>query len=246
MHHILNARADSHKDFCEDAYYYTERDGWVIAAVFDGCSDSINSHFASQLFSYSLRGVIDDYWMENMQNFSRTNLTTEDLILSFCSLASTSALCVAGALRITALENLSTAVVAMYDTKKKYLMVKFLGDGVIRVNGEMHRVESGEKNEPNYVGYLYKEDFDEDPQLLMDTDKYPFMAFTEVSSFSICTDGIDAIKHPHRPLEEMHHYLLEDKALIPSAAMLRRKLNILKKEGAILNDDLTIIRYEAV
>lgn len=246
MHHILNARADSHKDFCEDAYYYSERDGWVIAAVFDGCSDSINSHFASQLFSYSLRGVIDDYWTENIQNFDKSDLSTEDMMLSFSTLASTSLLYVADALRMTKLEILSTAVIAMYNTKKKYLMVKFLGDGVVMVNGEMHRVDSGESNEPNYVGYYDKDEFDESPQLLIDANMYPFMAFTEVNSFSICTDGIDAIKHPHRPLEEVHHYLLQDKALIPSQAMLRRKLNILKKEGAMLNDDLTIIRYEAV
>lgn len=244
MHHILNARADSHKDFCEDAYYYAERDGWVIAAVFDGCSDGINSHFASQLHSYAFRSVIDTYWTGNMQNFSRSDITTEELITAFSVLATTSALCTAEALSITKLERLSTMVIAMYDTRKKYLMVKFLGDGVIRTNGEMHRVDSGEKNEPNYIGHF---DSDEDLAIeLLDTAIYPFMAFTNVTSFSICTDGIDAIKHPHKPLEEVHHYLLEDKALIPSAAMLRRKLNILKKEGAVLDDDLTIIRYEAL
>lgn len=246
MHHILNARADSHKDFCEDAYHYSERDGWIICGVFDGCSDSINSHFASQLHSYAFRGVMDEYWTQNIQSFNKSSFTTEEMMRSFSCLMTTSVICVVDALRITKLENLSTAVLAMYDKRRKYLMVKFLGDGVVRVNNVMHRVDSGVTNEPHYVGYFDRDDLDDVDEILKDEGQYPFMTFTNVDSFSVCTDGIDAIKHPHRPLEEVHHYLLEDNTLNQSAAMLRRKLNILKKEGAILSDDLTIIRYEAV
>lgn len=246
MHHILNARADSHKDFCEDAYYYSERDGWVICGVFDGCGEGVNSHFASQLHSYALRFIITRYWDENVQLLNQSKVSIEGIInITATSLAQV-VIRSADVLGVTTLENLSTAVIVLYNMRTQYLIVKFLGDGVIRINGAMHRVDSGPSNAPNYVGYLGTGRISELNELIRDKEKYPLMVFTNVSSFALCTDGIDAVRHAHRPLEEVQHYLLEDKFLHQSKAMLSRKLNILRNEGAMLNDDLTIIRYEAI
>lgn len=239
MHYILNKRADTHPDFCEDAYFYTERDGWVIAAVFDGCSSGIQSHSASQLHSYALRKIVDLQFGNLLQMFNGSNLTTSEMLNSLCSLVSLQVNLNVDFIRLSQLENLSTMVIALYNPRRNYLMVKFMGDGAVSVNGVIHREDSGEANAPSYIGYLEEEECT--PEHF--STYYPEFVYTNVAHWSIMTDGIDQIKHPHRPLEECIHYLLEDKTLLPSEAMLKRKLNILYKEDMTLNDDLTIIRY---
>lgn len=239
MHFILNKRADTHHDFCEDSFHYTERDGWVICGVFDGCSDGINSHFASQLHAYSFRNILSKYWSEHLQLMDANRIIPVNLINGLGILLATNVLAMTQAMSVHELENLSTAVLALYNVRSKHLVVKFIGDGAVCVDGVMHRVDSGPANTPSYLGYL---DVDETDQI-EDEDIYPVKIFTDVKSFSLCTDGIDYIRHPHKSVEECIHFLLQDTTLLPSAKMLPRKCNILTKEGAQFNDDITIIRY---
>lgn len=241
MEYILNKRADTHPDFCEDAFFYTERDGWVIAAVFDGCSSGINSHSASQLHSYLMRSSLKYMWTAWYQIMSTGDYSPTDVISLLCARMWAGLQEAIETVSLEGLEVLSTIVVAMYHVRRRYLIVKFIGDGALLVNGVMHRIES-EGNAPRYLSYLTKEEAH--PAGI--DDNYPKFVYTNVDRWSIMTDGIDQMKHPHKSLEECINYLLEDKTLMPSEAMLKRKMNILHKEGMILNDDLTIIRYEAV
>lgn len=239
MHYILNRRADTHPDFCEDAYYYTERDGWVIAAVFDGCSDGIQSHFASQLYSYIVRDAITIFWNGWLQGMNRLDMTPEKVLQSIGICLWKQLKSYRRELGMEHLEVLSTAVLCMYNPRRQYLTTIFMGDGAVSVDGVMQRVDSGPTNAPLYISYLSEIHIVEDTL----ANVYPKFTYTSVKEFSIMTDGIDMIKHAHRPLEECINYLLNDRTLLPSEAMLKRKINIMHKEGMELKDDLTIIRY---
>lgn len=241
MEYILNKRADTHPDFCEDAYFYTERDGWIIAAVFDGCSSGINSHSASQIHSYLMRASLRYAWNSWHQIMNVAEYPPTKVINRLCARMWEGLQETISVISLEELEVLSTIVVAMYHVRRKYLVVKFIGDGSLLVNEVMHRVESVD-NAPRYLSYLTKEEATHE----YIAESYPEFVYTNVDRWSITTDGIDQMKHPHKSLEECIHFLLEDKSLMPSEAMLRRKINILHKEGMVLNDDLTIIRYEAV
>lgn len=239
MHYILNRRADTHPDFCEDAYYYTERDGWVIAAVFDGCSDGIQSHFASQLYSYIVRDAVTLFWNGWLQAMNRLDMSPEQ-VLRFIGIRLWKQLkFYRRELAMEHLEMLSTVVLCMYHPRREYLTTIFMGDGAVSVNGVIQRVDSGPTNAPLYISYLSEIHTVEDAL----ANVYPKFTYTNVKEFSVMTDGIDRIKHDHRSLEECISYLLDNKTLLSSEAMLKRKINIMHKEGMRLEDDLTIIRY---
>lgn len=240
MEYVLNKRADTHPDFCEDAFFYTERDGWVIAAVFDGCSSGINSHSASQLHSYLMRATLECSWVGWYQLMNVAEYDPKKVINRLCAEMWYGLQETIQTVMLEELEVLSTIVVAMYHVRRKYLVVKFIGDGAVSINGTIQRMESID-NAPRYLSYLTKEEATHEAIGY----SYPGFVYTNVDRWSIMTDGIDAMKHPHKSLEECINYLLEDNSLRPSEAMLKRKMNILHKEGMVLNDDLTIIRYES-
>lgn len=240
MIHTLNRRADSHQNLCEDALYYTERDGWIIAAVFDGCSDGINSHFASWLMHYTLRAVLKDTWNHLFQLINRTDVTAPYALSHICANMRMYLETEMENLALEGLEVLSTIVIALYHPRSQYLAVKFIGDGLLLVNGgsstsNLVRITSGPENKPTYLSYIHPA---EDIVQKME-DEYPAHVFTNVTEWSICTDGIDQIKGVEDPLGT----LLRDKYLFTSDVMLGRKINIMQQKGAVLGDDVTIIRY---
>lgn len=239
MIRVLNRRADSHPDHCEDAYFHIEKNGWIIAAVFDGCSKSIRSHFASQLHANLLRKILEVYWDTWYEDNTRGIYTIKDILNDLSCQLAREVLATSEVMGLEELETLSTIVIALYHIKSKHLAVKFLGDGAMYTDGEMFRVDSGPDNNPNYIAYLDWEDAT-NPSTF---DSYPTEVKYNVTEWSICTDGIDAMRHVHRPLEECISYLLTDNTFSNGHIMLRRKLNILMKEGMVLGDDLTIIRY---
>lgn len=241
-HWILNRRADSHKDFCEDAYYYSERDGFVIAAVFDGCSDGVKSHFASELHAKLFRKIVDEEWTEACQGLNQGKYSQDAILEGVVTMLMMEVHAMRDVMKITILECLSTAVIALYNTKTEKLLVKFLGDGVICVNDEIDRVLSPD-NTPDYIAYYEIEGLDAYTDLYR---HYTTKAYTGVKSFSVCTDGVDAMVGGHECLEEKIHFLLKDNSLTMSEAMLRRKTNMLRSKGVSFQDDITIIRYEAV
>lgn len=233
MIHTLNRRADEHRDFCEDAYHWVEKGDWVIAGVFDGCSDGKRSHFASQLHAYIFRKSVEwawAWWLESNATTIDAETFATGLIISLenqLSLATHS-------LVLDEQEILSTVVLAIYNKKTKDLLVRFAGDGVVKVNDDIIRVDSGPTNMPKYLAYGINST--KEPELIS-------YNFYNVTSFSICTDGIDQIRSPQRSVEEIVHYLLTNRDMFSSQKMLDRKINILHREGAQLKDDVTIIRY---
>lgn len=53
----LIARGRLHSLRCEDDYLVHESDRFILAAVFDGCSSGVDSHFASTMHKYKMREI---------------------------------------------------------------------------------------------------------------------------------------------------------------------------------------------
>lgn len=237
MIHVLNRRADTHTAFCEDAYFHVQKDEWLICAVFDGCSGGLRSHFASQLHAYCMREVVNfnwRRWYEYMQGTVDASAVAASLFANVGNRLNS----IGHTLGLYVAEMESTMVVALYNTKTRQLVLRFAGDGVVKINDDVLRETSGPSNAPNYLCHSFY------PALLPSSAiNVPGYVIENVTSFSICTDGIDQIRHPHQSVEETVHYLLTNRDLYPSAKMLDRKINMLSKQGAVLHDDVTIIRY---
>lgn len=240
-HWILNKRADNHQTFCEDAYFYTERDGWVIAGVFDGCSTGVNSHFASQLHANIFRKIIDSEWTGFNQLFQTGANSDDELMDALTSSLGMDVKRFKEALGLTELEVLSTALLGLYNTKTKRLVVRYIGDGSVCVDGDIYRQSSGPDNAPTYIAYLDEEELDID----VVGEYYRTDIYADVSSFALCSDGIDAIVGPW-DRSKTTDLLLRDLSLRESDAMLRRYANMIHKAGCVFQDDLTIIKYEAI
>lgn len=233
MIHILNRRADTHPNFCEDAYLVMEKENYILMAVFDGCSDGVNSHFASELHAklvrqaFLVQEVSDDiHDMINRILFRTAN----DLGLAKMSLM------------LNELEILSTVVICLINTTEQgCALVKVLGDGFTHTDEDMDVFDSGEKNCPDYMAYHIADYYEDIMKWIKNVPAHLIVG--PIETLSIGTDGISSFRGGKRTTEEIQQFLLEDKFLITSEAMLNRKMNILHKEGTILQDDLTIIRY---
>ena len=90
-------------------------------------------------------------------------------------------------------------------------------------------------NAPNYMAYYLN---DENIDRFMSS---LFIQKTEnFSDISICTDGIDTFNTSSEI--NAFDFLIKDKSLIKSEAMLSRKCNILENKGINHKDDFTIVR----
>ena len=56
----LISKGRLHDLHCEDDYLVYENDKFIVAAVFDGCSSGVDSHFASTMHKYKLREICEN------------------------------------------------------------------------------------------------------------------------------------------------------------------------------------------
>lgn len=49
----------AHSLHCEDDYIVVENDNFLVAAVFDGCSSGVDSHYASTKHKYLMKEVAE-------------------------------------------------------------------------------------------------------------------------------------------------------------------------------------------
>ena len=56
----LISKGRLHNLHCEDDYLVYENDKFILAAVFDGCSSGIDSHFASTMHKYKMREICNN------------------------------------------------------------------------------------------------------------------------------------------------------------------------------------------
>lgn len=239
---ILNKRASTHPNWCEDNYFLIETDEYAIGAVLDGCSTGLNSYFASTLMKYAFEKscVVPtlpkpnylEYTNDLLGNVWFTVIQTKDM------------------LGVSDLHLLSTIVFFIYNKRHEELFVKFAGDGTIVVNGIAYT--NDEKNAPDYLAYHNN---------WADFSKWNKTRRTEqfvnVETFAICTDGIDSfvnLKNPHISKQIAIDYLLQCDDFGKLSNQLNKKFNILtnrdeelKKSDDLywwdIKDDITIIKY---
>lgn len=218
---LLN-KIGNKKNRCEDAYLFKENDNFVWGGVFDGCSGGINSAWASQTLVYIYDKIdVNIFLYETILEEFWSNLNTS--IKMF---------------QITDEHLLSTAILFKYDKKSHVLSVRPLGDGVVFVNGVKKVYD--QNNLPDYLAYH----LDSSRQLNAFYNRYPVENHYDVTSFHICSDGIDSFALPQskEKIQEPIDFLIGSNA---SENHLTRKFNILQKQGWLIHDDLTIISYEA-
>lgn len=68
----LISKGRLHNLHCEDDYLVYENDTFILAAVFDGCSSGIDSHFASTMHKYKMREICNN--LEEYTSVYSTNV----------------------------------------------------------------------------------------------------------------------------------------------------------------------------
>lgn len=247
MIQILNKRSSTHPNWCEDNYWVNETDEYIQGAVLDGCSTGINSHFASTLIKYSFERS------NNLVHIRRDDLNNYfDVIISRVRNDLND---VKTALNLTELNLLSTIVFFFYNKKDKSLWVKFIGDGVIYVNG--NEIINDENNMPDYIAYHLNEWW---PTFYSWIESRRTLNFENVENFAICSDGIHSLvnlKNPHIKKEVAINFLIIDDQWKGLENGLNKKFNILTNRDEELKrsdelywwdikDDLTIIKYATI
>ena len=218
----LNVIANN-KNNCEDKFVLVERDPFVVGGIFDGCSTGINSSWASQTLSYLVQLGIQ-------QN---KNILDDEFIVEMISQMSE----LSKSLNLTFAHFLSTCILFTYNKESKVFKIRTFGDCYYYLNDIEYIVD--QNNTPDYLGYYLN-----NPTLTSFLLKYPILSYSDVDRFIVASDGIEKInisqflspKHLD-PLGILFHP--------PSSSnYLQRMWNILKKEGYVVNDDLTIISYD--
>jgi hypothetical protein len=235
---ILRKGVD-HKVYCEDYLYSFQNDNWIIAATFDGCSDGIDSHFASSLSGKILKSIIqqsansltDSLSTEDVYNFIIFNflLTLEEMRLK---------------LSLAGNELLSTMILLVYNKQSEVGKVIAMGDGIVVIDGEMTIID--QNNEPEYpITYAGKiTGHFQDVITFLETHKnqWTFRGFKDVT---ISTDGHQQWKHKtdiNKKFQEAMDFFIYDTEMNNLEVMLARKYNILKLKGWENHDDLGMIR----
>lgn len=250
MIQILNKRSSTHPNWCEDNYFIEETDIRIQGAVFDGCSTGINSQFASIAMKYSFEKAINN--RTNKLQLEQSNILNDyfDMLIGDVKSDLSS---LKDCLNLTDMNLLSTIVFFYYIKETKSLYVKFLGDGVIYVNG--NEIVNDENNMPDYLAYHLDEKWD---SFFSWIKSRRTEIYENVESFSICSDGIHSflnLKNPHINKQVAINFLLIDQQWNRLENGLNKKFNILinrdeefKRSDELywwdIKDDLTIIKYD--
>ena len=216
----LNKISSTHNS-CEDSIFVKDLDGFIYGGVFDGCSQGINSAWASQTMAY----VFGQY-AESLTSDDTAKLVKMELSMWKSSLNLTQ-------------ENFeSTAILFVFEKQTARLTIRAIGDGFFFVNGTEYELDQNDK-----VDYFGDHLNDSDDQFNAFMEKYPVQVFENVTDFKICSDGIQRIERSQfaDPTELDPLKLLFAPPV--SSNYLNRQWNILKNNKFFLSDDLSIISY---
>lgn len=255
MIQVLNKRASTHPNHCEDNYWVEETEQYVVGAVLDGCSTGIESHFASTLIKH----ILSTSWKTPITQKSLTELGSFEFINAIFYDVLFNLNVINDRLKLSELHYLSTIVFFVYNKVNKQLFVKFAGDGAVFVVGEGIFFDKGyyihdENNMPDYIAYHINDSWG---KLTKWVKSRHFEWYENVDQFSICTDGIDSfvnLKNPHLDKKIAKDFILNSDKFSNLKTGLNKRFNILtNKNEAIkesdelwywdIQDDLTIIHY---
>lgn len=231
---------DYHINHCED-YLFTGAIGSdkVVCAVMDGCTNGIDSYFASTLTGKLLRKVV---LQKNYEALYQPLPTTDnDAYLKSILCELFKELVIArNQLMLDKKELLTTLIILLLDKKANNGMVLVIGDGMVAINGTI--TEFDQENTPDYLGFHLGEDFES-----WYSNQTQKLSFDEICDISIATDGIFMFS----PVKRTEHgesidplqFLVTDRSDQEQENMLGIHLKKLEHHyGLKPTDDLGIIR----
>lgn len=222
----LNKRSDTHNS-CEDSFFVKETDELIYGCICDGCSTGIKSHFASQAICYAFEKTASNY-------INMFPITSERAVRAIIA----NIFMIKSILTLDNMNFLSTLLMFQYHKPSKKLLIRAFGDGFYSVNDVECIID--QNNIPDYIGYHLNDDYKNLGDYL---DKYPERLYIDVEKFLISTDGIERIERGALQKEATIEPL---KLLLhppTGKTYLDRMWNLIKKDGFILSDDLTIVSY---
>ncbi len=194
----LLVRGLAHPHFCEDALLYSEvgHHRWLIA-VMDGCSNGIESHFASTLKTKMLQKISKEWYYRALHlPHPEPKLHLGVIIKSLFNLLKQQQ----QLLQLSPYELLSTVLIGLVDAKDKTGTFVCIGDGYLIHQGEWWEFE--QNNQPDYLAY----------HLGMEPDNWyqklnPAITIDNINQLTLATDGIHSFEaiHPDYEMEQKIH-----------------------------------------
>jgi len=232
---------DYHVNHCEDALVIKNMGSdRIMAAVMDGCSTAMESHFASSLVAKILRKTVIEIGYQELYRSGSSYFDPDAELRNILQNTFTERNLIKNQLMLDEKELLTTLIIVLYHKKEKQGIVLTVGDGIVCINGKIFDYDRD--NKPDYLAYHLKENFEN--WYGNQTQK---IFFNDLNDVSIATDGISSFinvkKKDHSEEINPTDYLLLDKTNIDSEEMLNMKLKKLEHYyGMKPTDDLAIIR----
>jgi hypothetical protein len=253
----LITRGSSHPLNCEDNFLVHEDDGYIICAVFDGCSSGIDSHIASYTHKKLLLGVIEEsseyvyntdieefiqihhteFQMEMDEDISKKIIYNlyDRIYDTYYKLGE---------------EMLSTVLLLVLNKETEEYEITFCGDGVSFVNGEYTNVHDPNGDTVWYLSTVcpYKckpYGNRRNNSLPLNAPGNKIMSFPEyfehyynqctkikgqgVENICISTDGIDTFKNKYGQIVDAKDYFCNNPQFENLDNQLKRLYNIFTK-----------------
>ncbi|MBE8726456.1 protein phosphatase 2C domain-containing protein [Flavobacterium hungaricum] len=230
-----------HENNCEDHFYIGEYGkNKILCAVMDGCTNALESHFASVLIGKILKKICLEKGYKEFIDYNNESLNIEENLKSILRNLLNELKIVKNQLMIDTKELLTTLIIILFDKKDTHGIVITIGDGLVNINGAI--IEYEQDNKPDYLGFHLSEDF----ETFYNSQKQK-IEFNNIIDISISTDGIFSFEKvmSNKRTDEINviDFLTIDETNYEKDGMLSLKLKILQNEfGLKPTDDLSIIR----
>jgi len=238
----LTALGKYHPQNCEDhVFHHYVGSQYLIAAVMDGCSSGVESHFASTMYGKSLhkscrmlpnmKQILPELDVEQMDKEAVGNFILGQLFEDVKK--------VKKSLFLDIEELLSTILFLVYDLKNSSAWLNVSGDGLAVCNGVFQ--EFDQNNMPDYLAYHLDIKFD--AWFNNHTKSYNFQ---DINDISISTDGLTKLKkNAHRLSREVDiidRFLIQKPLDSDENALAKTFMNLTQEEHYLPYDDIGIIR----
>jgi hypothetical protein len=234
--YTLLSPGQTHPVYCED-YIFHQYLGrrFLIAAVMDGCSSGVESHFASSLYGKSLKKSCSI--LPGKINFNQ--LTEKEVGRFILGQLFDDVGSIQQSLELHYDELLSTILLLVYDLENENAWINVSGDGLVACNGEIREID--QDNMPDYMAYHLGGGFDE--WIEHHTEN---MKFEHISDIAISTDGLTKLVRKTgfltKPLDPVNYFLVQELKSASSHALRNRYQDLTSDNTYIPYDDVGVVR----
>lgn len=240
----------SHSLHCEDDYLVVSNENFLLAAVFDGCSSGIDSHYASTKHKYIVRDVAEKVlndW-ENQKQYYPDMVLRDIIFWSYQKIIEEE--------YVPDKEMLSTIVICFINKESREFAISFCGDGCCSINGENISVHDENGNAVWYLSSLKSYEYGNYFDYIFDYSRFYNGKLDGNSELAISTDGIESFMTKYGSHdEEFPKKVFFNTSELPEkyrSWKMERLYNVLAKgklpdmenDGMGNIDDLTIIKIK--